>query len=386
MAIPLEKLPQPDADAKDISSKLTQHIQHEINTSGPINFARYMELALYAPGMGYYSAGAQKFGEAGDFITAPELSPRFGQCIAKQVSEVLTTLDEGDVLEFGAGSGRLAVDVLTSLAELGNLPNRYYILEVSASLKARQQTLLAEKLPELIDRVIWLDALPDTFTGVVLANEVLDAMPVHRFCLDKGELKESFVDWDGTFIERFDTASVPLQQAIENLGIELDDGYASEMNMMISPWIASLSACLKKGLILLIDYGFPKREYYHPQRHMGTLRCHYRHHAHDDPFLYPGLQDITAHVDFTEVADNAIKADLNVAGYTTQAHFLMGCGLMEMVDSMGSDVAASYQDSQAIKKLVLPSEMGELFKVIALTREVNVPLSGFALQDMRHKL
>jgi SAM-dependent MidA family methyltransferase len=414
-------LPPPDISAKETSEKLTQHIQKEIAQSGPINFARYMDLALYTPRLGYYSAGAQKFGEAGDFITAPELSPLFGQCIAKQIADVLdSALGGGDILEFGAGSGRLAIDILKQLATLNFLPQHYYILEVSASLKARQKTLILAELPELFERVVWLDALPEYFSGVILANEVLDAMPVHRFRQNKSMLTESFiyptpskamaVDSEGEFVERFDKASDTVQEAVDALRIVFDENYTTEISTIIPAWINSLSVCLKQGLILLIDYGFVRKEFYHPDRHMGTLMCHYRHHSHQDIFLYPGLQDITAHVDFTAVAEAALPLGLNVMGYTTQAHFLMGCGLIEISQQdsfsshkegyavvadgaspapsnpMGTDIRKSYQTAQQIKRLVLPSEMGELFKVMALGKNITMPLSGFTLQDMREKL
>jgi SAM-dependent MidA family methyltransferase len=381
------QLPQPDTAAREISSKLTHHIREEIALSGRIDFARYMSLALYTPGLGYYSAGTQKFGEAGDFITAPELSPLFGQCVAKQIAEVLNVLGEGDILEFGAGSGRLAVDILQHLATLNTLPRCYYILEVSADLKARQQALISQALPEFCERVYWLHTLPKCFSGVVLANEVLDAMPVHRFCQNQSGIKESFVHWEqGTFAEYFDKPSEVVQQSVEALNLVCDQDYVTEISLLISAWINSLAACLKQGLILLIDYGFVRREFYHPDRCMGTLMCHYRHHSHHDVFFYPGLQDITAHVDFTAVAESALQAGLNVLGYTTQAYFLMGCGLMEISQHPVAEVRTSYQIAQQIKRLVLPSEMGELFKVIALGKNMDTPLLGFTCQDMREKL
>jgi SAM-dependent MidA family methyltransferase len=386
MPISLNNLPQPDPVALQISEKLSQHIRTEIAQSGPIDFARYMEMTLYTPGLGYYSAGAQKFGEAGDFITAPEISPLFGQCIAKQIADVLDHLEGGDILEFGAGSGRLAVDILTALSKSNSLPNHYYILEVSASLKARQQALIAQQLPEFAERVVWLDKLPENFSGVILANEVLDAMPVHKFRQGDSGILERFVSCQDKFAETFDQASDEVIQAVDELGIQLAAGYTSEINMLLPAWMNSLASCLKQGVVLLIDYGFVRREYYHPDRHMGTLTCHYRHHSHDDVFLYPGLQDITAHVDFTAVAQAALAANLQVSGFATQAHFLMSCGLMTMTDDLSKDVQASYQTAQEIKKLVLPSEMGELFKVMALSKNFDHPLIGFSLHDMREKL
>lgn len=346
-----------------------------------------MELVLYTPGLGYYSAGAKKLGADGDFVTAPEITPLFGKYLAKQIAEVLMHMPEGNILELGAGSGRLAVDILMALAELNHLPQHYYILEVSADLKARQQAYIAQNIPQYVDRVSWLDRLPTQFSGVILANEVLDAMPVHRFYQDQKEIKESWITiQENKFVERFDQASAAVMAAVSDLGMPLNEGYTSEISLIIPAWIHSLSDSLKKGLILLIDYGFAQREYYHPQRYMGTLRCHYRHHVHDDFFLYPGLQDLTAHVNFTQVASSALNAGLNVAGYTTQAHFLMNCGVMDFVSSMNANVIEAYQMSQSIKKLLLPSEMGELFKVMALSKEITLPLLGFNMQDMRHRL
>lgn len=368
--------------------QLVQYIRQYIlsQPQGRIDFAHYMNLALYAPGLGYYSAGTQKFGKAGDFITAPELTPLFGQCIANQVAEVLHVLGEGDVLEFGAGSGRLAVDVLQALATQQALPRRYYILEVSASLRARQQALLQETVPALMERVVWLDTLPTAFEGVILANEVLDAMPVHRFRQAESGVQESFVYWEDKLVERFEEASGAVAAAVAALGVAFELGYTSEISLVIPAWIRSVADCLTCGVVLLVDYGFGRSEYYHPDRSMGTLMCHYQHRAHDDVFLHPGLQDITAHVDFTAVAEGAHAAGMEVMGYTTQAHFLMGCGLLEMLDMSGAASEASYQMAQAAKQLLLPSEMGELFKVIALGKDFNLSLRGMVAHDMCKKI
>ena len=380
-------LPTPDPTAQQHSRQLTEYLQTEIATHGAISFARYMELTLYAPGLGYYSAGTHKFGSGGDFITAPEISPVFGQSLAKQIQPVLETLGQGDILEFGAGSGRLAIDILTALQHSATLPQHYYILELSSELKQRQQNLITQHLPDLAERVVWLTCLPDKFQGVVLANEVLDAMPAHRFQWHNDAPRESYVTWrQGQFSEFFDTPHPELAEKIRQLEIAFSQDYTSEIHLAIPAWIASIADFLQQGLVLLIDYGFPRHEYYHRDRSMGTLMCHYQHLAHTNPFWWPGLQDITAHIDFTAVAEAAVQADLSVAGYTTQAHFLLSCGLSGRTVNMGTDIYQQLQTSQQLKKLLLPSEMGELFKVIALTRGLPLPLLGFTLHDMREKL
>jgi len=321
--------PEPSAEALALSERLVAVIRTEIAAAGgSIPFSRYMELCLYSPGLGYYSAGSRKFGAAGDFITAPELSSLFGRCLAQSCASVLAELDGGDILEFGAGSGRLAVDILAELEAAGQLPGRYCILERSAELRARQQETLRTQLPRLLERVEWLDSLPQAdFRGVLLANEVLDAMPVERFrwngaavelfhvrCSDAG------FDWCTVQDDAGETAA-----AIQRLAAEagLAPGFVSEINMTLAPWVAGIAALLERGAVLLSDYGSARHEHYHPQRSAGTLMCHYRHRAHDDPFLWPGLQDITAHVDFTAVAEAGVAAGLEVSGYTTQAHFLL---------------------------------------------------------------
>lgn len=381
MAAP--QLPQPDAVAIAHSQRLMAMIRSEIRAQGNISFARYMELALYAPTLGYYTAGSQKFGSEGDFTTAPEISALFGQCLARQIQPILAHLATANILEFGAGSGRLAVQILSALADL---PIRYYILEISPDLKERQQRLIQTQIPTLADKVTWLDRLPSEFSGVMIANEVLDAMPVQGFRCQDGILQERRVGWqDNQLCTLFTPASSELSNAIASWSVteprltldHFPHGYCSEINLSLPGWIGSLADTLQSGLILLLDYGFPRQEYYHPSRRKGTLRCFYRHHMHDDPFYWPGLQDITAHVDFTAVAEAAERADLTVAGYSNLANFLFSCGLLELAANMPSDFRWQYQVSQEIKKLVLPSEMGELFKVMALTKNISSPLLGF---------
>lgn len=357
---------------------------------GQITFARYMELALYAPGLGYYSAGAHKLGAAGDFITAPELSPLFSHCLAQQIQPVLQQLTAGNILELGAGTGVMAADILLQLAALNQLPNHYFILEVSAELRERQQKTLQQRCPQLLSHVQWLDRLPQAFQGVLVANEVLDALPVHRFRMHQQHIAELYIKkLNQNFIYKYDElSSAELKTVLATIASTyLSDvvEYESEYSLAVPGLIHSLSHCLQEGLILLIDYGFPGAEFYHPDRQQGTLMCHYRHHAHTDALYWPGLQDITAHVDFTQVAQAASAAGLKVAGYTQQAAFLLACGLAEMVPEP-DNTATCYTVAQQIKRLTLPHEMGELFKVIALTRNYDKPLRGFMLQDQRGKL
>ncbi len=389
----MAQLPEPDADARQHSLNLVSRIRDEINDSGgQLPFDRYMELALYAPGLGYYSAGARKFGEAGDFVTSPEISPLFARCLARQCREVLQETGGDTILEVGAGSGILAADLLLELERLDSLPAHYLILDLSPELQQRQRQTLDRHAPHLLERVSWLTALPASgFRGMVIANELLDAMPVHRFRLLHGNLLEQFVRCDE---ERFELIweepqtvdfSRHLAPALNQIG-QVDD-YESEINLRAAPWLASLAGCLERGAAVLIDYGHSRAEYYHPSRSRGTLMCHYRHRAHDDPLVYPGLQDITAHVDFTAIAEAAVAAGFQVAGYTTQAFFLMSCGLDQLVaESDAEDAAAHLALVQGVKRLTLPTEMGERFKVLGLTRGMDRPLCGFAMRDMRERL
>ncbi|SNR78421.1 SAM-dependent methyltransferase, MidA family [Methylobacillus rhizosphaerae] len=381
-------LPIPDADALAHSAKLLQVIHDQIAVEHWISFARYMELALYEPGLGYYSAGAQKFGEAGDFVTAPEMTPLFGQAVAQQVMEVLAQTS-GDVLELGAGRGRLAVSMLEEMQRAGGLPGQYLILEVSADLRHVQQQYLESVLPpHLYAKVVWLDALPADFTGVIVANEVLDAIPVHLVRKQENKFHELGVGLDeyGDLVLQAHplAAGSDLERALA--GLDLPDGYQAEVSPAMQALVAALSACLRQGVMLLIDYGFSRAEYYHPQRDMGTLMCHYRHYAHTDAFLYPGLQDLTAHVDFSAVAETGMAHGMQLLGYCGQAQFLINCGITDLLLRVPARDVSQYAPlaSQA-QKLLSPAEMGELFKVIALGREV-MPLSGFVRGDRSHIL
>ena len=375
------------------SARLGERLREEIERAGGwISFARYMQLALYEPGLGYYSAGARKFGAAGDFITAPEVAPVFSRCLAVQCAEVLQTLGGGDLLEFGAGSGAMATTLLEELERRDALPRRYLILDVSADLRQRQQQTLAAAVPRLLERVEWLDRLPDGLEGVVVANEVLDAQPVERFVWRDAAIHALGVAWERgapTWSEA--PAPEPLARAVLSLaretGVAWPEGYTSEINLGLGNWIAAVSAVLDRGVMLFVDYGLPRRDYYTPERSAGTLLCHFRHRFHDDPFARPGLQDITAWVDFTAVAESATAAGLDVAGYTTQAHFLIGAGIAEFVANVADlDVVERVNLSRQAMLLTLPGEMGERFKAIALARGYDAPLRGFAVRDLRHTL
>ncbi len=385
-------LPAPGPEALLHSAMLTDLIRHDIATNdGWISFARYMELALYAPKLGYYTAGSQKFGEAGDFITAPELSTLFGRTLARQAIEIMAG-SSPHILELGAGSGKLAVDMLEEMDKLGNLPDSYSIMEVSADLRARQQTLLQQRLPHLFNRVHWLNTLPENFSGAIIANEVLDALPVHRVHWQNGKPNEIGVAQGETgFIwqERPVSNDALLQAATQ---IEVPDDYVSEICLAARGLVNSLACSLTQGAVLFIDYGFGSREFYHPQRTQGTLMCHYRHRAHDDPFYLPGLQDITAHVNFTDIAECGIDAGLEVLGYTNQAFFLINNGITELLkDTPPEDLKAYLPQSAQLQKLTSPAEMGELFKVLALGKNlvpspVEGPLSGFSCGDLTRLL
>ena len=382
----LSHLPAPSADALAHSGRLVGLIADEIAAGGGwISFARYMDLALHAPGLGYYSAGARKLGAAGDFITAPESGRLFGQTLARQVAQVLRA-GIPDVMELGAGSGRLARDLLAELLALDCLPQRYLILETSAELKERQRALLHRELPQLASRVAWLDALPAAFSALVIGNEVLDAMPVHLVTASDHGIEELGVTATaGTFAWSARPATGTLRAIASELG--LAPGYTTEIHPAADAFVRTLATHLERGVVLLIDYGFPAHEYYHPQRASGTLMCHYRHHSHADPLCLTGLQDITAHVDFSSIANTAVESGLELLGYANQAQFLINCGITETLARTPADDTAAYLPLAAqAQRLVSPAEMGELFKVIALGRNFSPPLLGFARGDKRHTL
>jgi SAM-dependent MidA family methyltransferase len=395
-AASLTTLPPLTAEERAHSERVAAHIRAFIESrGGVIGFDAYMRLALYAPGLGYYSAGATKLGGAGDFVTAPELSSLFSRCLARQSAEVLRTTG-GDILEIGAGLGTMAADVLTELAALQCLPERYLILEVSADLAARQRARLAQLPADLARRVQWLDRWPDPpMRGVVLANEVLDAMPVERFVLRgdgaRQRIRSLGVGLEGgRFAWRETDPSPELENAVEaildGLATPLPADYVSEVCLAFQPWMAALASQLERGVALLVDYGLPRAHLYHPQRGAGTLRCHFRHRAHDDPFTHVGLQDITAWVDFTRVAEAADSAGFDLLGFATQAAFLIGAGIEPLLSAelhlAGDDMQRHAQLAGEARRLMLPGEMGEIFKVIALGHGFEAPLAGFGTQNL----
>lgn len=384
-------LPVLDPDSARHSARAVAHLRQSIVAAGGwLPFDAWMGQALYAPGLGYYTAGAVKLASPaadargiaiahGDFVTAPELTPLFGHTVARQAAQVLADTGTNTVLEFGAGTGALADSVLVALDAQG-VRAQYRIIEVSADLRARQQARLAPYGA----RVQWLDALPESFSGCVLANEVLDAMPVSLFCWgDDGTVLERGValDAQGGFTWEDRPADPPLARAVA-ARMPCLPGYVSEINLQAEAWMQAMGGWLAHGAALLFDYGFPRGEYYHPQRAGGTLMCHLRHHAHADPFVAPGVQDITAHVDFTAMADAALQTGLQVLGYTSQARFLMNAGLADLLAQHDpADVRAYAQAVAPVQKLLSEAEMGELFKVLAVGRGIEAPLRGFARAD-----
>ncbi|QCU90823.1 class I SAM-dependent methyltransferase [Thiomicrorhabdus sediminis] len=392
----VKSLPEPSSEAKAHSQLLTDKIVKYLNRHKQLSFAQFMEMALYTPQLGYYAGGLPKIGQQGDFITAPEISPMFSRCLARQASQILEQLETPNIIEFGAGQGTMAKDILLELKALQQPLERYYIVELSADLRQRQQENLKQHLTEdWFDKVVWLDNLPSKpITAVILANEVLDAMPFERLRIESDRALQGYVGWDENNqklvwdyqpiteknLQRF------ANQLIKHIGEPSELGYETEINLNIGPWLQSLSDIIAQGAVILIDYGYSRDEYYQPARVMGTLRCHYQHRAHQDPFFYPGLQDITAHVDFTAVAESAYDSGFKVAGYTTQAHFLMASGLLDMAHDQDDDITLQLKTAQQIKTLTLPDEMGETFKVIALTKNFDDSLSGFSIRDLRHQL
>jgi SAM-dependent MidA family methyltransferase len=385
-------LPEPPGELKRLSDSLSSHIREEIGIDGMIPFSRYMEMALYQPGLGYYSAGLHKLGESGDFITAPELGSLFAACLARQVTELADSLGDYDILEVGAGSGQMAADLLQELAP-DRLPGRYRVLERSADLRQLQRQRIEAEVPALADRVEWLDQPPKTaWQGVLIANEVLDALAVERFQVAENGLEQICVTLqNGKFGWACREAPTELEHAVEHVmaGIEtpLQPGYRSEINLHTGHWLSAISSQMTRGLALFIDYGHPRSEFYLPQRSDGTLMCHYRHRAHGDVFFWPGLQDITAWVDFTALAEAADFCALEVEGYCSQTMFLLACGLDRILAGRNlKDEDDGLELSAEARQLTLPGMMGEKFQVMGLGRGLEQPLRGFSLQDLRHRL
>lgn len=386
--------PEQQENVKEITSLISREMNR---LGGAMPFDRYMELALYAPGLGYYQNPGYKIGAQGDFVTAPEISPFFSRCMARQCAQVLEAMGQGSILEFGAGSGVMAADILAELEVMGQLPERYYIMELSAFLQQRQRQTLMQKVPHLLERASWLSELPEKgFRGVVLGNELLDAMPVHRFRKTDAQVQEQYVvEQAGVFVPQWRTASAALQAAVAELEQQygvLEAGYESEINMRLQPWMDMLGELLLEGMLLLVDYGYPGPAYYHPERTMGTLICHYQHTAHADPFILAGLQDLTASVDFSAVAMAGFRVGFELAGYTTQANFLLGSGLDKLLgqldpEQLDPDQTDQYVNAlQGVKQITLPSQMGERFQAIAFTCGLSLPLTGFGFRDLQMRL
>jgi SAM-dependent MidA family methyltransferase len=383
----MSSLPIPNAEAQAHSQQLATLIQHYISQSqGWISFADFMQMALYEPQLGYYSGGAKKFGHGGDFVTAPEISPLFAQTLANQAAQVLADT-QGSILELGAGTGKLALDLLRALQDMNQLPEQYCIMDVSAHLRHIQQETLHKALPaELMQRVLWLDTLPQDFVGMIVGNEVLDAIPLHLVHHTAQGLYERGVAFNGNFVwEDKPLLSGNLFEAASALALPVD--YLTEICPAASGLIASLAYTLKRGVIIMLDYGFSAREYYHPQRNLGTLMCHYQHYAHTEPLVYVGLQDITAHVDFTSIAHAGVNNELELAGFCSQAQFLMNCGILDLMSKVSPHDMANYAPlAAAAQKLLSPAEMGDLFKVIAFSKQFDAPLLGFSAGDKSHTL
>ncbi len=380
------RLPTPGADALEASAALVAHLGRAIDAGGGwLSFADYMQQALYAPGLGYYAGGARKFGPAGDFVTAPTLGPLFAQTLAAQVAELFEH-SAPEILEFGAGDGALAGDLLAELAHRGCPVASYAILEPSAALAARQRETIAQRAPQSASCVTWLDRLPKNCRGVMIANEVVDAMPVHLIAWrDEGIFERGVARAGGGFAWAERAAQGELLEAAASLPVA--PPYAGEIGLAARGWIRSVADALQLGALLVIDYGFPAREFYHPQRTTGTLMCHYRHVAHADPFFLPGLQDITAHVDFSALAAAGTAAGLDLLGYTDQSHFLVNCGITGILERTDpADVRRYAPLAACAHKLLSPAEMGELFKVLCFGRGIDAGLSGFARGDRSHAL
>lgn len=393
---PTSSLPEPDSEAQAISHGLMAVIHDELERAGGwLPFSRYMELALYAPGLGYYAAGSRKLGADGDFITAPEISPLFGRCLARQCAQVLQILGEGDILEFGAGTGRMAAEILLTLDRLGTLPGAYHILEPSPDLRERQRSQLSALPLELRGRVRWLDSLPEagSFRGVMLGNEVLDAMPVRVFRWTGEAVMERGIAMEqGRGLCWQDRPADPgLSDQVRALHASVGNGWrpghVSELNPGLDAWMRSVSASLSAGLLMLIDYGYPRHEYYSAERYMGTLIAHYRHRVLEEPLYWPGLLDITANVDFTALAEAADAQGLDLLAYTSQSWFLMSTGLeQEFAACDPKSVRDQMELARQVRMLTLPGEMGERFQVMLLGRGLNQPLLGANGRDLRHRL
>lgn len=382
------KLPAPDPIAQQHSDQLLQLIFQTIaDRNGWLSFAEFMQMALYQPGLGYYSNGLSKIGEAGDFITAPEISPLFSKALGNHIADVLKQIPEADCLEFGAGSGQMAADLLVYLTDIDCLPKHYYIIEASAHLRKKQQQKINKLLGDTQSIVVWLDHLPNEFNGVIVANEVCDAMPVHRVQFEKDKLLEIGVGLQNGKLEwQTQLLTNPnLKARCEQIRSQLQlFPYQTEIAIQAPAWLGTIANLLKQGAIYLIDYGYEAKDYFHPLRHQGMLRCHYRHQAHEDPLVLVGLQDITTHADFTALAETAHAEGLQVEGYQRQSDFLLAGEILNLSQHHVTEAFQEMQQAAALKRLLLPEQMGELFKVLSLSKNVEMPLSKSA--DLRYRL
>ncbi len=385
-------LPEVDAVSRQHSARVGAYLRDRIDEAGgALGFAEFMHHALYAPGLGYYAAGSTKIGAAGDFVTAPELSPLFGRVVARQCAAVIENTAGAAILELGAGTGRMAIDVLRALDELGCPPREYLILEASPELAERQRLAIEAEVPAFADRVRWLDELPEALTGVILANEVLDALPVERFTRRDAVRRLAVIADGNDFGWTEVDAPVVLTEAVEaieaSLGRRLPEGYTSEVCVALPAFVSNVVDSLSEGVVLFFDYGLARHDYYAPERAGGTLRCHFRHHAHDDPLVLPGIQDITAWVDFSAAAAAGVAAGASVVGYTTQAGFMLAGGLAEELASLESlGDAERFELSRQVKMLTLPGEMGERFKCLGFVRGGATLPPALAAADRTHTL
>ena len=372
---------------KQHSLALSEIIRQRIAEDNTISFAEFMNMALYQPGLGYYSAGTHKFGKDGDFVTSPELGDLFAKCLARQFKQVLDSLISPIIMELGAGTGQFCYDCLVELSALDCLPEKYYILEVSADLQHRQKQKIKTLPDQISQRVIWIQKPPvEKFNGIVFANEVIDALAVEVFMVEQRKYKQLNVGFDTKFKKEWTDFPINLEKDLINKKLDLAEGYESEFIPYLSDWLQTISAGLEKGALFFVDYGYERSSYYHPQRNQGTLVCHFQHQANFDYFENIGIQDITAFVDFTAVAEAADECELIVEGYTTQAHFLMSLGIHNKLGDSENDFEKYYQNSTEMKKLTMPNEMGEKFKVMALSRNFDEELIGFSFSNQLHLL
>ena len=384
----LELPTPPEADLRKVEPLLDFIATEMANNGGRLSFERFMEIALYTPALGYYTSANNIFGGEGDFITAPELTPLFSRCIARQICQAMAEIDSAiSVLEFGAGAGTMAIDILKELQVLDSLPSNYYIVEISPLLQQRQREKIVEQLPHLLDRVSWVKEVPDEFVGIIVGNEILDAIPPQRIRFNPdGNHQELYVELkDNRFC--WVAGEITDSRIFENYRENFIVPYETEVNLEAMDWIAGIAHKLKQGVILLIDYGYEEKEFYRPERHKGTLMCHYKHLAHENALIHVGLQDITSHVNFTQIAEAAFGNGLSVLGFTNQTYFLISCGLESLLTNIDINNTKQFlKETQPVKQLILPDEMGELFKVIAFGKNFSQPLLGFSMNNQLERL